>query len=481
MSTPRFGLLALLFALLIVYASTVVGPLGFHFVPIDPWEALDRLFAIDFAKTGSDQRSDWMGNVAMLVPLGFLVAGWIARGNRLSILAALIGFVLCLGFVVAVKYVQLFFPPRTVTLNYVLAQTLGVTVGICLYAAFRPVLSELGQGAARLETLRLLLIVYAVLAVLFALAPLDFALNEEDLAAQLSKMPDTLLSFAGEGRPVPVRLAMIVAGSLAMAPIGALLTIEVHGRAYVGRSVALAAGLGFCAMMALYAASLLVLSGAPSLPSVLTRTLGIALGAWVMHWLVRQDPDGLRDSLSALVPWCVPLYLAGLLVVNGLISRHWIEPAEALAAIGPRTWIPLYNYYIVSKAQAALNIAAHAVMYVPAGVMIWLRIERGSGAVRAFLLAALLSLLIETGRFLRPGLVPDINAVPLAGIAACAAALMMPWIWRLLGTVAIGGGAMRLGFGPDARAAVPGWRDRAATRRRRRRTIGKPIGDVEDY
>ena len=65
MSSPsRLGLAALLYALLIAYASTIVGPLGVNFVPIAPSEALTRLLSIAYVQNGSDQRSDWMGNVA---------------------------------------------------------------------------------------------------------------------------------------------------------------------------------------------------------------------------------------------------------------------------------------------------------------------------------------------------------------------------------------------------------------------------------
>jgi len=54
-------------------------------------------------------------------------------------------------------------------------------------------------------------------------------------------------------------------------------------------------------------------------------------------------------------------------------------------------------------------------------------------------IAALLSSAVEAGRFLRPGLVPDVNAVPLAGAAAWAAAWAMPIVWRMIAAVARGG------------------------------------------
>ena len=481
MSPPRFGLAALLYALLIAYASTIVGPLGVNFVPLAPSEALTRLLSIAYVQHGSDQRSDWMGNVALLVPLGFLLAGFFSGGARLRPAKGIAAFLLCLVFVVAVKYIQLFFPPRTVTLNYVLAQSLGAAVGVLLYGIVREALAETGKNLDRLEGLLLGLRLYSVLLVLFLLTPLDFALNAEDLHAQLVKARESFTAFNGEGRPFFVQLTVLGAGILALTPVGALLTLVGGSRVHVGRSIGAAAFLGFCAMMVVYALTLLIISGAPSLPNVFFRTTGIALGAWAMHALTRQRPDAIRHALADWVPWVVPVYVLGVLAVNGLFTFNWSAPADLPPQWGERNLIPLFNYYIVSKAQAAKNIAAHAAMYAPIGAMLWLR---GGGATAAFLLAAPLSLIVEAGRWLHPALVPDINAIPLAGLAAWAAAALMPLLWRMLSAAAIGLAPVALPMALTAGAAptaVPGWRDRATERQSRRRNRGKVIGDVEDY
>jgi VanZ family protein len=488
LSSTRYCFAAFVYALLIAYASTVVGPLGFHFVLIDPREALSRLLAITYVDNGSDQRSDWMGNVALLVPLGFLLAGWCSYARRLSVARGVTAFVLSVGFILAVKYAQLFFPPRTVTLNYVLAQTTGAIIGILLYGGSRQTLSRLGEGPGGLEGLRVVLWIYTALMVLFMLTPLDFALNMEDLIAQLDKLPDTFTTIAGAGRPFVVRVALILTSILITIPAGALFAIVSDGRTYVGRSIGAATSIGLGFMTGVYALTTLVISGAPSLPAIVFHTLGIAVGAAMMHVVVRQDPDKIRRDLAGLVPWMVPVYLLALLAVNGLLSLDWTTPDQAEAALRVRWFIPLFDYYIVSKAQAAKNIASHAVMYAPIGVMIWLRARYGGGTAVSFVLAALLSLAVEAARFLRPGLAPDINAVLLAGFAAWAAAALMPLLWRMLSAVAIAppivlqaGGLQPGMMGAVNGGRVPGWRDRAAERHARRANRGKVIGDIEEY
>ncbi len=498
MSTPRFAAAALLYAVFIVYASTVTGKFGVHFVAIDPREALTRLLHITLVDNGSDQRADWMGNLAMLVPFGLLLGGTIAAARRLTVTRAASAFMLALVFILSTKYIQLFFPPRTVTLNYVIAQCLGAAIGLVVYGVLQPAIAELSTGPARLRHLRLSLQIYTVLFVLFALAPLDFALNVEDITSQLNRLPGTWTTMGGAGRPPAVFLVVTVMGVLACLPVGALLTLVDHGGIYIGRSVFEASVIGFCLLFGTYMLATLVMSAAPSLPAVGLRTIGIGMGAWVMHGLTRRNPDEIRRRLARIVLWCVPVYLIVLIVVNGLPPFDETSPEESVTT-GARSWIPLYNYYIVTKAQAAKNIAAHIAMYAPVGVIIWSRVKPGArGGAISFFAAAILSAAMEAGRYFGPGLAADINAVPLAGAAAWATWAMMPGLGHILDGMPSGSlnsarpepepvtTATPLPITPisDARSdrgRVPGWRERAARRRAREHAASRAIGDVEDY
>ena len=198
----------LLYSLMVAYGSTVIGPKGINYVPMDPSDALREFTkrAFVWVNNGSDQRADWMGNLAMFVPFGFMMLGSVAprlnRGIGASI-ATFVAFLLSVVFLMGVKYAQLFFPPRTVTLNYMVAQASGALIGIVLYQLAHNQLVRLlwRRAGGYRETLRSLLWLYCAALCVFLLMPLDFALSLDDLMVRVDRVPTLLFHITGEGRP----------------------------------------------------------------------------------------------------------------------------------------------------------------------------------------------------------------------------------------------------------------------------------------
>ncbi len=487
-----------LYALLILYVSTVLSPVGFNYTPMPLDQSLTAFVARagTWLDTGSDQRADWLGNLMMLVPLGFMLMGSMAPrlGQRGAWLRATTALLAGAAFVLAVKWCQLFFPPRTVTLNYVTAQTAGLIIGIALHRPWTIAQARIARHQTDSTTaLSLLLRAYTIALIVFLLMPLDVALNLDDIADQIARFPDAFTMIPGADRSRLVQAMVLISGSIALAPVGMLLALSRLGQGM--RATIMGATLrGFLLMTGVFLASAMVMGAHPSALTVVLRTIGIALGAWGLVWLRSRDPTWLRQVLHRLVPWSVLPYLVLLLAVNGLLSRQWLPPEEAWQLVPPRSLLPLYNYYIVSKAAAARNVLAHVAMYAPVGLIIWARYGRpGTAAI----LAAIVGALVEGGRFLRPELQGEYNTVVIAAFAAWlsahAAALVWTWLWPTRVTpkqlpaivppvVAVIGPAAR-GMGP-----VPGWRERAAAARRQndapadRIAPGNgPPGPVEHY
>lgn len=431
----RLSWLCLGYALVMLYSSTIIGPSGIHFVVRDPADAFRQFLDTRFVAHGSDQRADWIGNLLMLVPFGFLVAGAFWPRRRAFQLPAMVGAaVICTTIILGIKYLQLFFPPRTVTLNYIVAQGLGATVGVAAFAVWHDCIRRSVNRRNSIAALVLFLRIYCGALLIFVLMPLDFALNSTDLWIQAQRLPDSILALPGGDRPMPVRIMLIAIAVLAFVPVGMLLVFVRTGVYRVRRGLVAVTAMGLALTTGLFLLSALVLGATPIMASILYRTLGIMSGAMSLRWLARQDPVRLRTILRRLVPWMIVPYLLALLVANQLLSWHWLTPREAVAQAYPLGLIPLFDYYIVSKAAAAKNIVAHALIYMPVGVGLWLREENRSKGP-AFFLAAALSFGVELARYLRPGLEGDINAIVVAGLSAMLAIRLMPVVWSMLTTL----------------------------------------------
>jgi len=131
----HFLALAALYASAMVYMSLVLGPTGFHYVSMGFGEAWDKFLSVRFVPHGSNERPDWIANMLMPVPLTFLINSTFGMGvvtgrRTTGIVVTLAAGVL---FVLTIKYAQLFFPPRTVTLNYITAQLIGVVLGVVAF------------------------------------------------------------------------------------------------------------------------------------------------------------------------------------------------------------------------------------------------------------------------------------------------------------------------------------------------------------
>jgi glycopeptide antibiotics resistance protein len=427
------GWLCLGYVVVMMYSSTVIGPAGLHFVFQDPSDALQRFLATRFVVHGSDQRADWIGNLLMLVPFGFLVTATIwPRRKVLRLPAAIAALLICTVAILGIKYLQLFFPPRTVTLNYITAQCIGAAMGcagcIVWHGHIGPSVSRRDPVAALVVALRL----YAGALLIFLLMPLDFALSAADLQTQLARLPDTLLALPGADRPLPIQLTLIATAAAGFIPVGMLLSFVKVGVFRIRRGVAAVTLIGLLLTSGIFVLTTLVMSAAPSMAAILYRTAGIMIGAASIRWAIKGGPVRSQARIRAWVPWLIIPYLIVLIGVNRLWSVDWLSARLAAEQVYCLGLLPLFDYYIVTKAEAARNIVGHVAMYLPIGFGLWFRDPRPRTGLRAFVLAALLSCGVELGRYLRPGLEGDINAIVVAGVSAMLATWLMPMAWSML-------------------------------------------------
>ena len=390
LTSRHFAVLTALYALAIVYSSLMLGPDGLHYVPITAAEAWRKFRAIHYVHNASDQRPDWIANMMMTIPLSGFFYGALAlrKTSNGAAHAAAVTLGISILFILAVKYAQLFFPPRTVTINYIAAQSIGAVLGIWSFRfAHRQLYPTLVEMFHKGEGLAVVLGGYSLLLMAYFLMPFDLALSPGDLAARLSSLPLTIVP--GAGHDAAYRALLVLADAAATIPFGMFLAVTGRNLPF-GSLVAR----GISAVVPVTIVSLFILSATPFALSLVGRTAGVALGIWFMWKLKGKDLWKRHYRYAQYVPVAFPVYLVLLALANGLLTAKWFDADQALAALDTRELLPLWSLYITSKADTARNAIVTFIMFAPIGIMIWLRRgfwSRGAG------FSAFLALILVAG------------------------------------------------------------------------------------
>ena len=227
-----------------------------------------------------------------------------------------------------------------------------------------------------------------------------------------------------------MRVAIIVIDTAAMVPFGMLLYATNPWRSLVWVVIAgsiINAGLVFIAIF--------ILSATPLLFSIVYRTAGVALGAWLMKQVAAQDMMRWRGRMAQAVPAATAVYILMVLFVSGVLNFQYRPLAYTETILDLRGLLPFWHYYIVSKAHAAESFVVHAVTFAPVGTLIWLRYgEARQRPVLAAILALLFSASMELARWLKQGLQPDFTDPIIAAFSAAIMVQLMPLIWQALDT-----------------------------------------------
>ena len=230
----RLFILALISAIGLVYASIL--PVEFVAMPLD--QAIKEFWQIPWLNLGVGRRADWVANGLVLLPFGFFAAGAADRDQRATlrylawlILIALTGMVL----VVAIEFLQIWFPQRTLSQNDIAAGIIGAALGPCLWPLLgRPMLASLPRIQAHTSELsdnqslvRWLLLAYCVSLLLYSILPLDLMLhgaewNTKYQGGRFTWLP-FLADFSVEGMKslTPLAYALLISAAR-MIPIGFL-------------------------------------------------------------------------------------------------------------------------------------------------------------------------------------------------------------------------------------------------------------------
>ncbi len=422
---------ALAYLCFVIYGSLV--PLDFKDVPWD--QALQHFGAIPWLAMDTISRADWVANLVLYMPLAFLLV-WAQRPRSSAgyWAASIVTLAVCVALALGIEFTQMYFPPRTVSLNDIVAEIIGSVLGLGLWLV-------IGEGIAR-RFMRLgerndgalaaafVLYLSAYLAVSFF--PFDFVVASNELAARLANGRNGwLLSPATCGGSELRCIAKLVEEALAVVPLGVLLTwrwLRVPGVA----SMVIAVGAGALLGVVIELTQLFLESGISQGASVLTRALGMGLGVVLYQRVLAQSlSDRARRWIRVSAVLALPFYLLVLaLLLNGHRS-HWLSWQDGIARLQAVNFLPFYYHYYTSEAVALASLLFVVVAYAPLGVLayLWqLGALRRMGAVIPALLAAIVATVAEFSKLFQLAEHPDPTNVLLAALAAAAAYRLLAWM-----------------------------------------------------
>lgn len=417
------------YTLFVVYGSLV--PLEWREHTLD--QAVYLFARIPWLDLGAVSRADWVANIVLYLPLAFFASAlWIGqwqRGLPLLRTASVLGF--CLSLAVAVEFAQIFFAPRTVSLNDLVAETLGSLAGIGIWLFAHKPLIRLWEDyrAGGRRSLRGATAGFALAYLGLALFPFDFVISSAELAEKWQSGNIGLL-LAGHDSWLRT-LARLGAEGVAILPLGILLGLLARNIS-LPRTFILGAALG----LVLELVQLFLFSGVTQGASVLIRGLGLSGGAALGLWI---DSHGLQAParwVRRLAPLALLAYLPALFALAGWAKYSFLGVMPGLSRIPDIVWLPFYFHYYSTEPVALASLLANLTLYAPLGLLAWsLQMRRApelrSGAVQPALWAALLATLVEGSKLFLDGAHPDPTNLLIAGCGGALTFAMASWLERV--------------------------------------------------
>ena len=422
------------YLLLVAYGSLV--PFDYRAVPIS--EIWSRFLDMPYLRLGVASRADWVANILLYVPMGFLSVAWLgetARSTKGKVLCVLVGFLGCSFVAATIEFLQIFVSPRTVSLNDIIAENLGAIVGIALWYTIGGRLTRLwkAMSAGGREAIDAALVLYVLLYLTLSLFPFDFLVSLSELSWKLTTHHYHAFIAGAACHDLKRCVVMLIAEIIAVVPFGILIGIRSGGRQSHIFSTALLYGGTFGIIIEV--SQFFIASGVSQGASVLTRILGLGLGLWLFPSIGGGWFYALRPFLRiGIVCAAVPYFLL-VMNLNGWFIQDWIGLEEALFKLDKKMFIPFYYHYFSTETRAVSSLLCNAAMYVPIGFGYWAwcfsrRAFFGSTLIPA-LFGGIAAALIETGKLFLAGKHPDFTNILIAAVSAGIAYRIAAWIFHM--------------------------------------------------
>ena len=416
-------LVALAYLCFVVYGSLV--PLKFRPMPLDA--ALDAFSRISYLDLGIDSRADWVANILLFIPFAFFWTGVLGSGRpgASRVWASIAVFFGAVALSVSIEFAQLFFPPRTVSINDILAEGLGAAIGIALWWLTGHRLIRWVESLPRARGVRAIaeraLAVYLLLLFGYNLLPLDLTLSPVEIYRKWREGRVLWLPFSAPYAN-PAQFVYDLLTDIAIWVPAAML----WARSYTTSAKRIwwyVVG----AALTLELLQLFVYSRVSDVTDILTASMGGAIGVWLARALqANQSPPS--DSAArndrghaGTAAWLVLAgWLAVLLVVFWYPFDFNFDSTSLRDRLDASHRVPFEALYFGTEFRAVTEVFHKAGFMFPLGVLLGWAVADSGGLLPSRLVRAaaalfilLVALAIETGQLFLPGKIADLTDVLL--------------------------------------------------------------------
>jgi len=410
---------ALAYLVFVVYGSLV--PLEFRPVPWD--KAVKGFLHMGYRHLGIGSRADWVANILLFIPLVFFWSGVVCWGRRGRCMGRpLVVLMLAVMLSLGIEFTQQFFPPRTVSVNDLVAEAIGGAIGLLLWwwrgQQTLRWLSGIRWIRSRKGLAEYTLLIYLGGLFLYGVLPLDLTISPVEIYHKWKSGRVNLVPFGFQlGSTVEWAYGLFTDVML-WVPVGYLL-MRVYGQnRFQAWTVTVALALLLESMQ------FFVYSRVTDITDVITAGIGAALGVWWGGGTVVSLENRTRSLCSC------PYRAAGLVAALGgwfvlLLVIFWY-PYDFRWDVGflrEQAWgitrLPFRAYYYGTEFRAVTELLHKVLFFMPFGIGLAL-LRRGSGTSSlvmggvAWLLVVAAPLVVELGQVALPGKLPDSTDLLLA-------------------------------------------------------------------
>ncbi|MBI3463910.1 MAG: VanZ family protein [Planctomycetes bacterium] len=432
LTAEHYTVLAAGYLLMVVYGSLV--PFAYRAVPLQ--EAMEQFSRLPYLRLGIEYRADWVANILLFIPLSYLAMAALSvdRSRGAGARAAILVVPCCLLLSAAIEFMQIFFWPRTVSLNDMVAEGLGAVGGAGLWLGFGQRATRWGRRVWRSdlsgELVGLLLPGYVAFLILIHVVPLDLTLSPAELYDKYREGRIRLLPLALPEGGVSGGIEDRMGNLVYFFPVGLSLAMSAGWRRERREGLLpVAFALGLPALVELL--QLFVYSRVFDSTDILTGTAAVLAGCFIGRLAARyaiggggERPETPAESSSPLGWATGVLVLLGWLGVLAIVSWQPFDfkadPALAARRFRRMYHIPFADYYQQSEYQSIDHLTTTTLLYSPLGVLGALCLPRMGGRMAGAIVAvgaASVAAGYEAGQFLLPSRYPSVSDVLVGGLS----------------------------------------------------------------